>query len=75
MSSVSYSVVINNKPYGRIIPERGLRQGDPLSPYLFVLCSEVLTFLIDEAMKRGNLTGYKISRNGPVFSSLFFADD
>jgi len=49
VSSVSYSVIINGEAKGNIIPSRGIRQGDPLSPCLFLLCAEGLSVLIHEA--------------------------
>jgi len=42
ITSVSYRVVINGEPKGRIRPLRGIRQGDPISPYLFIVCTEAL---------------------------------
>lgn len=41
--TVSYSVLINGSPYGKIIPQRGTRQGDPISPYFFLFCAEMLS--------------------------------
>lgn len=72
---VSYSVLINGSPQGHIIPTRGLRQGDPLSPYLFLLCAEGLSSLLSSAEREGHITGMAIVRGGPQLSHLFFADD
>ena len=56
-------------------PSRGIRQEDPLSPYLFILCMEMLGFLISEKCSANLWDPMKASRNGPVFSHLFFTDD
>ena len=75
VSTVTYSIKINRVPRGHIIPFRGIRQGDPLSPYLFLLCAKGLFALIQSAVDRGQMEGVKICRGGPRLSHLFFADD
>ena len=75
MSSVSYSFNINGERVGYVKPSRGIRQGDPLSPYLFLFCSEGLSNLMARVIEDRQITGLKLSRNGPVLSHLFFADD
>ncbi|KAG7536993.1 Zinc knuckle CX2CX4HX4C [Arabidopsis suecica] len=57
VESVSYSFLLNGAPQGKVIPSRGLRQGDPLSPYLFILCTEVLSGLCEQAQFKGRLPG------------------
>ncbi|XP_071916201.1 uncharacterized protein [Coffea arabica] len=75
MSSVTYSFNFNGERVGYVKPSRGIRQGDPLSPYLFLFCSEGLSNLMARAIENRQITGIKVSRNGPVLSHLFFADD
>ncbi|GAU33334.1 hypothetical protein TSUD_165990 [Trifolium subterraneum] len=75
VSSVNYSVLMNSDRVGPISPGRGLRQGDPLSPYLFILVTECLIALIHQAVGRGDLHVVRICRGAPEVSHLLFADD
>jgi hypothetical protein len=73
--TVSYLVLINGRPYGHISPTRGIRQDDPLSPYLFILCAEGLSTLLHKAERNGTITGLAIAKGGTKINHLFFADD
>ncbi|GMI66103.1 hypothetical protein HRI_000279600 [Hibiscus trionum] len=75
VSSVSYRIVLNNVPGEIFKPSRGLRQGDPLSPYLFLFCAEGLSALIKAARLRNEFKGVKVGRSGVTLTHLFFADD
>lgn len=57
------------------IPSRGIRQGDPLSPYLFIICLEYLSGTIHEACYSKDWTPFKVRRGCTEISHLFFADD
>ena len=72
ISSIMYSVLVNGEPRGNIIPTRGIRQGDPLSPYLFLLCSEGLTGLIKKAVSKNKIRGFSLCKNRPKISQQFF---
>ncbi|OMO67876.1 reverse transcriptase [Corchorus capsularis] len=73
--TVTYSVSVNGNHSGRIIPTRGIHQGDPLSPYLFLLCMEGFTSLLQRAENNGLIQGVAVARHAPRISHLFFADD
>ncbi|XP_074305989.1 uncharacterized protein LOC141641217 [Silene latifolia] len=75
VSSVTFSVLINGEPSREFRPSRGLRQGDPLSPYLFLLCAEALSNLMRRAVENNSIHGIRVAPTAPVISHLLFADD
>ena len=72
VKTVTYSILVNGEPKGLIQPSRGLRQGDPLSPFLFLLCTEGLHGLINKAASNGDINGFKLCKRGPKLTHLFF---
>lgn len=75
VTTMSYSVLINNKPKGTIIPSRAIRQGDLISPYLFLLCTEGLSVMFRMEESEGRIWGISVCRGAPRISHLMFADD
>ena len=73
--TVSYSILVNGEPKGFISPSRGLRQGDPLSPYLFLFWAERLNAIFRKVAIEGEIEGFSLYRNGLKLTHLFFADD
>lgn len=75
ITTTSYSVVVNGHRGNSFKPSRGFRQGDSLSPFLFVICSEGLSSLMRLAVQNGVIRGSKVTTNGPCISHLLFVDD
>lgn len=75
MSSMQYNFLVCGHEIGPIKPSRGLRQGDLISSYLFLLCAEGHSTLIQKNQARGMILGCKIANSALVISHLFFADD
>ncbi|WOL20029.1 hypothetical protein Cni_G28831 [Canna indica] len=75
INSVSYSILIGGQPHGFFKPTRGLRQGDPLSLFLFVIAMEGFNQLLTHECNNGSLRGVQISRHSSPISFLFFVED
>jgi hypothetical protein len=73
--TVTYRFKVNGNVTESITPGRGLRQGDPISPYLFLLCAEGFSALIHNAEREERLQGIKLTTTAPSVSHLLFADD
>lgn len=75
VQSVTYSFLQNGNEFGKVVPQRGVRQGDPISPYIYILCAEGLSAIVRRNEEAGLLHGCKIARGAPTISHLLFADD
>lgn len=75
ISTVSMSVIVDGVSCGHFKPTRGLRQGAPLSPYLFILAAEGLSRLYKKAEVNSQLSGIRVTTHAPSTSPLLFADD
>jgi hypothetical protein len=73
--TVKYRFKLNGSLTDEVIPSRGLRQGDPISPYLFLICGQAFSSLLNSAEEDGRLEGVRVSQNAPRFNHLLFADD
>ena len=73
--AVSFSFLVNGESYGLIQPSRGLCQGDPLSPYLCLLCAEGFHSLLQQVANNEELHGVSLCKEGPKITHLFFTDN
>ena len=75
LSIVRLTLLLNGTKSSSITPSRGIRQGDPLSPYLFILCSEVLARLVNREANAGRIHGAKIATGALGITKLVYAND
>jgi len=75
LASARTSILVNGAPTREFSIKRGVRQGDPLSPFLFILAMEALDVVMNKAVSTGLFKGITLPNNGPVLSHLLFADD
>lgn len=74
-TTVKYKVLVNGRPKKMIALTKGLRQGDPLSPYLFIMCAEGLSSMLNGAEQQRLIQGATITKGGTNINHLLFADD
>ena len=73
VSFVSYTLLVNGNLTSTFHPTQGLRQGDPLSPYLFLLCANILSISLLQAEYSNKIKGVKVGRRSGIhFTHLFF---
>lgn len=75
ISTFSYSFIIYGEIKGKVIPHKGLTQGAPLSPVLFLFCTYVLSCLLKEGEINKRISWLKFGTMGIEVSHLFFVDD
>jgi hypothetical protein len=75
ITTVRFNVKLNGGLSENFLPSRGLRQGDPISPYLFLFCVEGFSALLKEAQQANELRGVTFGASGPHVTHLLFADD
>lgn len=75
LKSVSYNFLHDDVEFGEVKPQLSVWQGDPISPYIYILCAEGLSSIIRRNEDDGLLHGCTIVRGAPTISHLLFADD
>lgn len=75
VSTVSYQILHARREIGPIVPTRGLHQGDPLSPYLFILCAEGLSAMLNRFESLKLIKGVGVCKRAPAMNHMLFADD
>ncbi|XP_026398797.1 uncharacterized protein LOC113294610 [Papaver somniferum] len=75
ISTSSISIILTGSPTASFVPSKGLHQGDALSPYIFILCMEAFSRMLQKAEDTGLIKPLQPAARGPKVSHLFFADD
>ncbi|KAM6563301.1 hypothetical protein CsatB_023299 [Cannabis sativa] len=71
ITTTTLNVCLNGGQVGKIKPLCGLRQGDPLSPYLFICAAEMLSYVLNEALEKWVIKGIRLSNKGPTLTHIF----
>ena len=75
ISTPKFSVLVNGTPEGFFGTSRGIRQGDPLSPFLFIIMAEAFGRAISEAQRKEEISGITVTSNIPNITHQQYTDD
>lgn len=75
ITTVTFSILINGNRMEEFKPQRGVRQGDPLSSFLFMISAEGMCALFDNATRMKKIQVFKVASTAPGFTHICFADD
>ena len=75
VTTVKYRFRVNDELTDEVVPQCGLRKGDPISPYLFLICAEAFSCLLNATEERGETIGVCVCQEAPSINHLLFADD
>lgn len=75
MKDSRVTISVNGKGDGFITPTRGLRQGCPMSPYLFIIAMEFLAKLFQARVQQGDIRGVRLAKTAPTLTHILYADD
>lgn len=75
IQSVLYGFLHNGMEFGNVVLQRAVWQGDPISPYLYIMCAKGLSAILRRNEEAGLIHGCTIARGAPIISHLLFADD
>ena len=75
VSTVSFKVVLNGESKCDIKPQKGIRQGDPISLFLFIIFADALSSMLNKGVEDRSFVGINVKRKSPTMCHLLFADD
>lgn len=75
VNNIWYSVNISGVLSPQFTSSSGVRQGDPLSPHLFIMAQQILSFNLKKKVQNAEIIPYKLGRRVDVILHLLFADD
>nr|DAD19666.1 TPA_asm: hypothetical protein HUJ06_021129 [Nelumbo nucifera] len=75
ITTPSFNIIFKGSTLEPFKPTKRLRQGDPLSPYIFLICLETLLGMHNKVVANGEMKPFKFSRTSPELSHIFYADD